>query len=382
MKTNDVVLQKAALTNSLYKKSFSEGGSVFVRVIKNLGGGNYIVSLGGSRLSVRSETPLEENSSLLAKIKIFGEKIMLIRQPVGNFAEVSAQKISANVSADGVLSGAAAAYLKKLGLTPDALSSSMLSQMQELGLSFNLDFMKRIRLLAGKFRGREKRAAEIALALEQKGLVADKKSVLAIMDDSGSQDERSGMQNHRQKNFQSSAKDVPDTEDEESASFERLAIGVFGEFFAGLFNKTSDSKEIKYDAAAVFNHFAACKSKTDFIKTWIRLPFEFSFTNSGRDCEGRGCVNLLIKTDSKSLEKAAFTFTLDKKRYAAVLYPNRNTVKQIKIYVQDKTDSADFADVVQNKFPDFEIELIEYGASGGQEFFPDENIFYRVDGTI
>ena len=382
MKTNDVVLQKADLTNSLYKESFSEGGSVFVRVIKNLGGGNYIVSLGGSRLSVRSETPLEENSSLLAKIKIFGEKIMLIRQPVGNFAEVSAQKISANVSADGVLSGAAAAYLKKLGLTPDALSSSMLSQMQELGLSFNLDFMKRIRLLAGKFRGREKRAAEIALALEQKGLVADKKSVLAIMDDSGSQDERSGMQNHRQKNFQSSAKDVPDTEDEESASFERLAIGVFGEFFAGLFNKTSDSKEIKYDAAAVFNHFAACKSKTDFIKTWIRLPFEFSFTNSGRDCEGRGCVNLLIKTDSKSLEKAAFTFTLDKKRYAAVLYPNRNTVKQIKIYVQDKTDSADFADVVQNKFPDFEIELIEYGASGGQEFFPDENIFYRVDGTI
>ena len=382
MKTDDVVLQKIALSNSIPLRTFSEGSSVFVRVIKNLGGGNYFVSLGGNRLTVKSETPLEETSTLLAKIKISGGKIMLIRQALGSFAEVSAQKISANVSADGVLSGAAAAYLKKLGLTPDALSASMLSQMQELGLSFNLDFMKRIRLLAGKFRGREKRAAEIALALEQKGLVADKKSVLAIMDDSGSQDERSGMQNHRQKNFQSSAKDVPDTEDEESASFERLAIGVFGEFFAGLFNKTSDSKEIKYDAAAVFNHFSACKSKTDFIKTWIHLPFEFSFTNSGRDCDGRGCVNLLIKTDSKSLEKAAFTFTLDKKQYAAVLYPNRNTVDKIKIYVQDKTYSADFADAVQNKFPNSEIELIEYDASGGQEFFPDENIFYRVDGSI
>ncbi|MFC2330108.1 MAG: hypothetical protein ACFNKL_03405 [Treponema sp.] len=382
MKTNDVVLQKAALTNFLSSKSFSEGGSVFVRVIKNLGGGNYFVSLGGSRLSVRSETPLEETSTLLAKIKISGEKIMLIRQPVGKFAEVSAQKISANVTADGALSGAAAAYLKRIGLTPDSLSVSMLSQMQELGLSFNIDFMNRIRLLAGKFRGREKRAAEIALALEQKGLVADEKSVLAIMDDSGSQDERSGMQNHRQKNFQSSAKDVPDTEDEESASFERLAIGVFGEFFAGLFNKTKDSGDIKYGHTALFNHFTACKSKTDFTKTWIRLPFEFSFTNSGRDCDGRGCVNLLIKTDSKSLEKAAFTFTLDKKQYAAVLYPNRNTVDKIKIYVQDKTYSADFADAVQNKFPNSEIELIEYDASGGQEFFPDENIFYRVDGTI
>jgi len=153
-------------------------------------------------------------------------------------------------------------------------------------------------------------------------------------------------------------------------------------FFAGLFNKTSYSKEIKYGAAALFNHFSACKSKTDFIKTWIHLPFEFSFTNSGRDCDGRGCVNLLIKTDSKSLEKAAFTFTLDKKQYAAVLYPNRNTVDKIKIYVQDKTYSADFADAVQNKFPNSEIELIEYDASGGQEFFPDENIFYRVDGSI
>lgn len=382
MKTDDVVLQKIALSNSIPLRTFSEGSSVFVRVIKNLGGGNYFVSLGGNRLTVKSETPLEETSTLLAKIKISGGKIMLIRQALGSFAEVSAQKISANVSADGVLSGAAAAYLKKLGLTPDALSASMLSQMQELGLSFNLDFMKRIRLLAGKFRGREKRAAEIALALEQKGLVADKKSVLAIMDDSGSQDERSGMQNHRQKNFQSSAKDVPDTEDEESASFERLAIGVFGEFFAGLFNKTKDSVDIKYGHTALFNHFTACKSKTDFTKTWIRLPFEFSFTNGGKDCAGTGCVNLLIKPDSKSLEKATFTFSLDKKCYAAVLYPNRNTVKQIKIYVQDKTDSADFADAVQNKFPDFEIELIEYGASGGQEFFPDENIFYRVDGTI
>ena len=382
MKTNDVVLQKAALTNSLYKKSFSEGGSVFVRVIKNLGGGNYIVSLGGSRLSVRSETPLEENSSLLAKIKIFGEKIMLIRQPVGNFVEVSAQKISANVSADGVLSGTAAAYLKRIGLTPDSLSVSMLSQMQELGLSFNIDFMNRIRLLAQKFKGREKRAAEIALALEQKGLTADENIVLSLMDGEDFQNAQNEMQKNRQNDFQSSFKGESETGDEKTASFEQIAIGVFKEFFVGLFNKTSYSKEIKYGAAALFNHFSACKSKTDFIKTWICLPFEFSFINSGRECNGRGCVNLLIKTDSKSLEKAAFTFTLDKKRYAAVLYPNRNTVKQIKIYVQDKTYSADFADAVQNKFPDFEIELIEYGASGGQEFFPDENIFYRVDGSV
>lgn len=382
MKTNDVVLQKAALTNSLYKKSFSEGGSVFVRVIKNLGGGNYIVSLGGSRLSVRSETPLEENSSLLAKIKIFGEKIMLIRQPVGNFAEVSAQKISANVSADGVLSGTAAAYLKGIGLTPDSLSVSMLSQMQELGLSFNIDFMNRIRLLAQKFKGREKRAAEIALALEQKGLTADENIVLSLMDGEDFQNAQNEMQKNRQNDFQSSSKEESETGDEKTASFEQIAIGVFKEFFVGLFNKTSYSKEIKYGTAALFNHFAACKSKTDFIKAWIHLPFEFSFTNSGRDCDGRGCVNLLIKTDSKSLEKAAFTFTLDKKQYAAVLYPNRNTVDKIKIYVQDKTYSADFADAVQNKFPNSEIELIEYDASGGQEFFPDENIFYRVDGSI
>ena len=382
MKTDDVVLQKIALSNSIPLRTFSEGSSVFVRVIKNLGGGNYFVSLGGNRLTVKSETPLEETSTSLAKIKISGGKIMLIRQALGSFAEVSAQKISANVSADGVLSGAAAAYLKKLGLTPDALSASMLSQMQELGLSFNLDFMKRIRLLAGKFRGREKRAAEIALALEQKGLVADKKSVLAIMDDSGSQDERSGMQNHRQKNFQSSAKDVPDTEGEESASFERLAIGVFGEFFAGLFNKTKDSGDIKYGHTALFNHFTACKSKTDFTKTWIRLPFEFSFTNGGKDCAGTGCVNLLIKPDSKSFEKAALTFVLGENRYAAAFYPNRKIVDKIKIYAKDKIFGVDFADAVQKRFPDAETELVKDDVLCGREFFPDGNLFYRVDGIV
>ena len=382
MKTNDVVLQKAALTNSLYKKSFSEGGSVFVRVIKNLGGGNYIVSLGGSRLSVRSETPLEENSSLLAKIKIFGEKIMLIRQPVGNFAEVSAQKISANVSADGVLSGTAAAYLKRIGLTPDSLSVSMLSQMQELGLSFNIDFMNRIRLLAQKFKGREKRAAEIALALEQKGLTADENIVLSLMDGEDFQNAQNEMQKNRQNDFHSSSKEESETGDEKTASFEQIAIGVFKEFFAGLFNKTSYSKEIKYGAAALFNHFSACKSKTDFIKTWIHLPFEFSFTNGGKDCAGTGCVNLLIKPDSKSFEKAALTFVLGENRYAAAFYPNRKIVDKIKIYAKDKIFGVDFADAVQKRFPDAETELVKDDVLCGREFFPDGNLFYRVDGIV
>ena len=80
MNDNSVVVHSTALSNAVSQKSFGEGSSVFVRVLKNNGGNSYTVSFGGGRFAIRSEVPLAEGSSFRATIHLDGETVRLVRQ--------------------------------------------------------------------------------------------------------------------------------------------------------------------------------------------------------------------------------------------------------------------------------------------------------------
>ena len=97
MKT-DKIPQNAALSSALPRGTLSEGGSVFVRVIKNMGGGAYLVALAGRQLRVSSDIPLTENSTLRATVHLADGKIALVRQPENEAAVFSAQKRGFSVS--------------------------------------------------------------------------------------------------------------------------------------------------------------------------------------------------------------------------------------------------------------------------------------------
>ncbi|MGP1458256.1 MAG: hypothetical protein ACTTKL_02970 [Treponema sp.] len=379
MKT-EIIPQTAALSHSFPRGTFSGGGSVFVRVIKNLGGGAYLVSLAGKKFNVKSETPLAENSTLRASVKFDGGKILLVRQAETAAEVFSAQKIMLDAGADGVLSGAAAAYLKKLGLPPDSLPFSLLSHMQELGLRFDRALLRRIYALSKKFKGREKRAAEIALALEQKGLPADDNSILALMADDGGR-ARGGMPEQPYENSPNDEQKENPEDDRKCAGFERAALNAFKDFFTGLLRESADAKNVKYGFTALFNHRPADKRKSDFTQTWIRLPFSFSYTQGGMDGSGTGCVNILVKTDSKSLEKASVTFSVGERRYAAAFSIDARSVGKIKLSAPEQECSGTFAAAVQSRFPAADVEMITESTDGGSEFFPAADFLYTADGS-
>ncbi|MCI6983725.1 MAG: hypothetical protein MR917_05855, partial [Treponema porcinum] len=123
MNDNSVVVHSTALSNAVSQKSFGEGSSVFVRVLKNNGGNSYTVSFAGGRFAIRSEVPLAEGSSFRATIHLDGETVQLVRQADVSSSDDAFRKMTVQFDAAGnIQNPALAAYFKKLGLVPDSLS--------------------------------------------------------------------------------------------------------------------------------------------------------------------------------------------------------------------------------------------------------------------
>lgn len=241
--------------------------------------------------------------------------------------------------------------------------------------------MRQIYALSKHFTGREKRAAEIALALEQKGLPVDEQTVLAVMAD-GKGHAHGGQQNQPQKKSQNDEQEDDSADDWKGAVFEREAQWAFKEFFSGLLRETANAKDVKYGVTALFNHHPADRRKTDFTKTWIRLPFAFSYARDGADGSGSGCVNILIKPDSKSLEKFSVTFSIEERRYVVAFSMNKNAVRSLKFSAPEQERGIDLAAALQKRFPRMEIERADgMSADGSSEFFFDTNFLYEVDGS-
>ena len=146
MNDNSVVVHSTALSNAVSQKSFGEGSSVFVRVLKNNGGNSYTVSFGGGRFAIRSEVPLAEGSSFRATIHLYGETVRLVRQSDVSSSDGAFRKMTVQFDAAGnIQNPALAAYFKKLGLVPDGLSCALFAQMKLLGVKFDAAAFSRAR---------------------------------------------------------------------------------------------------------------------------------------------------------------------------------------------------------------------------------------------
>lgn len=364
MKTNAAVLYKAALSHALSARTFSEGGTVFVRVLKNLGSGNYAVSIAGKKMTVKSDVPLTEKSSITAKIKTDGQKIILLRQPAAADSG-GIQTFSVPAASDAPLTGAAAAYLKKLGLLPDALSAFLLSRMQELALPFDAAFAKRTYALAKKFTGKEKAAAEIALALKQKGLPADEDAVRAVL---GHFPDGGALNGDPAEQPAAAALDA-------RIPFEAAARSAFAQFFDAVMSGAAQLDGVQCGRLTLFNHFGTGKGNAEGVGSWIRIPFAFSYTKDGAQDSGAGCVNLLIKPDAKAVEKLTAAFSLHEREYRFALLLQKGAAHKIKFYVTEEKAAGTLAERLSARFPAAHIERMACGS----EFYSDADAFYSVE---
>lgn len=155
-----IVQSQAALSG--VQQNLREGDFVFVKTLKNLGGGKYTVSFAGGRFDVMSERALREGQSFRAQVSFAGGKVLLA--PVQTGAQ------------------GAAAFLQSQGLEADGLAQRIMQFLAQSGSRLDPALMQKVRRASQKFRGRETEAAESALVLEEKGIDSESAALEKLMD--------------------------------------------------------------------------------------------------------------------------------------------------------------------------------------------------------
>ena len=333
-----------------------EGDFVFARVLKNLGGGNYLVSFAGGRFAAKSAQNLVAGQTFRAQISLAGGSVAL--KIIPGAADQGGENL---VKAFSVLSPEASEFLAALGLPADGVSAKILQSMTQGGFKIDARFMQKIRRLAQKFKGRESQAAEAALALEEKGVDSDSAALDQIMD---ALEGRAGQEGQAGQNASANQKggrdDSGQTNNGGAAGQESAAVQgadyqqILGEvkrFFdfaagmAGLANPGDSGAsgvaltEQNAGALALFNHLrggdgSAQKEK----KGWLLFPFEYQINsdkNSSAE-EGNGALRLYLDYEKSSLEKIVINFKSICANLYFALYLESKKVQKLIISSDDK----------------------------------------------
>ena len=158
--------QNLALVNDVHSE-VHEGDSVFVRVIAENSPQNYTVSFAGSRITVKSDIPLKQGDSFTAIIKTSRDgKILLIPAeqdaPLQQFSRIES-------------------FLAAQGVSPDDSAVKLVALLQNLGVKINPKIISKASVISKKFPGKERKAAEIAAVLEEKGIPASEETVKRLL---------------------------------------------------------------------------------------------------------------------------------------------------------------------------------------------------------
>lgn len=413
MKTN-VVVQKSALAQNSSARTLGEGDSIYVRVIKNQGGGKYIVSLGGNRFELSSTIKLNEGETFPAKIKIENQKIFLVQQSGTEIQKSVLENLEGLFSSDGkILNPEIVKYFENLSLFPDFVNYSLLQTMKYLGLNFSHQVFTKARQIAFRFKGKESEAAKTALILIQKGIEPSEENVRAVLSsDSGDSESPDSENLNERKNFSEpevlqdseesekseysenrdffseaefsdekffasennceNGKSVLASENDESVNPEKRIFSALKFFFDSLL-KGENTQKNPQGLLSLFNHSGFKKTGFSEGGSWIKVPLEFDFFKNGENKSAFGEICFFIKSETKKAEKFACRINFFEKIYKFVLSFKGNSKK---IYVSENLDVSE----LKKTFPELEFE---YASVLQNEDFPSDEDFFRIlDGKV
>lgn len=327
------------------QQNLREGDFVFARVLKNLGGGNYLVSFAGGRFAAKSAQNLVAGQTFKAQISLAGGSVAL--KIIPGAADQGGENL---VKAFSVLSPEAREFLAALGLPADGVSAKILQSMMQNGFKIDARFMQKIRRLAQKFKGRESQAAEAALALEEKGVDSDSAALDQIMD---ALEGRAGQEDQAGQNAsanQNGGRDDSGQTNNGGADYQQILGEVkrFFDFAAGIGGAVNPGDsgasgvaltEQNAGALALFNHLrggdgSAQKEK----KGWLLFPFEYQI-NSDKNSpveEGNGALRLYLDYEKAQVEKMTINFKTICANLFFALYFEGKKVRKLIISSDDK----------------------------------------------
>lgn len=161
---------------SISRHPIKDGSQVLVRIISDKGGGRYEGSVAGARVTINSKQPLAAGTTFTATITSKNGQILLTPN-LNNQNNINQTDFQLAVLQNEQLS----AFIQNLGLPADTLGFHLLQQMKQLGMKLDSDLLSKIYNLSVKFKGKEKRAAELVSILVKKGIDFSEEDLLALL---------------------------------------------------------------------------------------------------------------------------------------------------------------------------------------------------------
>lgn len=160
------------------KQTLRDGSQVLVRIIADKGGGRYEGSVAGARVSITSKQPLATGTTFTASITSKNGQILLTPN-LGELNNVSQQSFELAVMQNEQL----AAFIQSFGLPADEAGFHLMQQFKQLGMKMDSTLLSKIYNLSVKFKGKEKRAAELLSILTKKGIDFSEEDLLALLEE-------------------------------------------------------------------------------------------------------------------------------------------------------------------------------------------------------
>lgn len=310
-----------------------DGSFVAVNVLKNNGNGSYLISFAGSRFNVKSKVALEPGEKFLAKLSVQENKVFLTPQKSLNQIEETENSNLLNKTQNAEL----VKILLEYGLVPDSITIKIMQFLQQGNFSLDKNLMQKARLIALNFPGNEKKAAEIAISLFEKGVNANVQIVKKFLDSMFVSDKNPEDSPREQQDFsqaENSSREQQDSSQAENSAREQknsqqkqknqnlqiLVKNLFG--------------SVPENSPGLLSLFNQISEKSD--KHWILLPYEWNFTRkNGKSVKTSGFIRLLLNKSLKTVEKISVNCDVKKSskkwtNYFFVLYLNSSKVKEVR----------------------------------------------------
>lgn len=328
-----------------------DGSFVAVNVLKNNGSGSYLISFAGSRFNVKSKVALEPGEKFLAKLSVQENKVFLSPQKSLNQIEETENSNFLNKTQNADL----VKILLEYGLVPDSITIKIMQFLQQGNFSLDKNLMQKARIIALNFPGNEKKAAEIAISLFEKGVNANVQIVKKFLDSLFVSDENPENSPRGQKNFgqpENSPREQKNFGEPENSSREQQNFGQAenpNQEQQNLHSQNPQQKQknqnlqtllknifgsVPENSPGLLSLFNQISEKSD--KHWILLPYEWNFTRkNGKSVKTSGFIRLLLNKSLKTVEKISVNCDVknsSKKwtNYFFVLYLNSSKVKEVR----------------------------------------------------
>lgn len=314
-------------------RNLKDGSQVLVRVIADKGNGKYEGSMGGVRTYFQANNPLKTGSSFVANISVKNGQIQIHPKEIDSISYVMNELTlltdgeQSNDVFAAVENQKLAQFISQFNVPSDNFSLHLFLQMKQLGMKFDGNLLTKIRNLAVKFTGAEKKTGELLLMLAKQGI-----------DPSEEEIERLVLQ--LEKDFVFDEKNTLKSEKNSVNHGKKISAEVLNDFIDSIFGGINQDK---IGLLTVMNQTSFSKNKNNG-NNWIIIPYELVENEEEvYNLVGSGNIKLLVSGE-KSITCMNISCKYKNDEAVFMLEFDRNKIKGVKFNVNRQDEQTELVE--------------------------------------